>query len=60
MSNPQNINVNVMELLNYVDRLNSGHDRDVVFAYVEEFLKKEKKIKVDLEKSLRKWQGIDD
>ena len=30
------------------DNLNSGHDRDVVFAYIEEYLKEEKGIIVDI------------
>lgn len=32
----------------HTDSLNSGHDRDVVFAYIEGYLKEEKGIIVDI------------
>lgn len=32
----------------YTDSVNSGHDRDTVFAYIEEYLKEEKDITVDI------------
>ena len=46
----EKINIDLHEFCRFVDRLNSGHDRSIVFGYMEDFLKEKKKIELDIEK----------
>jgi hypothetical protein len=52
MDNIDNIQINLMNLIEHVENANSGHDRDTVFAYIEDFLKEEHQIEVDIYKIL--------
>lgn len=47
----------VMDFLGYVDEMNSGHDRGVVFTYMEEYLKEDKGIDIPITMTelYRKW-----
>jgi hypothetical protein len=49
------INISLMDFVTHVDNANSGHDRDTVYGYLEDFLKEEKNISVDIYEAL----GID-
>ncbi len=46
------IQIDMLDFAFYVDRLNSGHDRDCVFHYLQDYLKTKGKI-IDLEKELK-------
>lgn len=45
-----------MNLIEHVENANSDNDRDTVFEYIEDFLRQEHKIDVDINEIL----GIDD
>lgn len=52
----EGLKIDVMDFIEHVDNANSGHDRDTVFAYLEDYLKEEHNTTVDIYGIL----GIDD
>lgn len=55
MKQIENLQINIMDLIDYVSIANSDHDRDTVFAYIENYLREEHQIDVDINEIL----GID-
>lgn len=53
-----NTNISLKDFAFYVDRLNSGGDRDCVFSYLEEFLKDEKGIIIDIDEAMDEEAGL--
>jgi len=44
--------IDLMEFIYHVENANSGHDRDTVFAYLEDYLKEKHNLSVDIYKVL--------
>jgi len=53
------VKIDLLDFVFHVDHLNSGHDRDCILFYLESYLKT-KKIDVDLEDELRKYNECDE